>query len=423
MNRFFWLCPFAFGFFGSISACAQSLPQLLDIACASHPSVRQQQAQQRVALKNVEAAQWQFYPTPSVSIEGVNASKDDPSYRGDNRVTYLRLQQPLLTGGRLSANHDKALVNLSLAQAHLEDAQLQIGLRVVQSYTDWLLAHLKIQALQQSAETHQQLLTQARNRISEGASPASDLILVQGRADATAAELSVAQLQRQQAIHRLGELTGDMQLNHERLQQHAAPLPRIPADLNVLLDQSLASHPGVRRSWLQRRLTELQINERQSELQPDVFIRAERQWGNFAYPNASPENRLFIGINSKLGAGLSNLSSLAAATEQLNAAEADVQTQERNVREQIMAEHAQAQSFAARQRALDGALHSARNVFESFDRQFSAGRKSWLDLMTAARELANAQVQLAELSGAEMLSVWRLQLLTQGVSNLQVLPP
>jgi adhesin transport system outer membrane protein len=119
-----------------------------------------------------------------------------------------------------------------------------------------------------------------------------------------------------------------------------------------------------------------------------------------------------------LGAGLSNFSNLDASTEQLSAALAEVESQERNLREQIMTEQVQAQSFALRHRALDGSLSSARTVFESFGRQFNAGRKSWLDLMTAARELASAEVQVAELLGAELLSVWRLQLLTQGLSNL-----
>jgi adhesin transport system outer membrane protein len=158
--------------------------------------VRNHQAQQRAALKSVEAAKWQFFPTPSVAVEGVNASKDDPSYQGDAQVSYLRLQQPLWTGGRLTSNQDKARVNLELAQANTADTQLQLALRVVQAYADWATADLKVKAFQSSVDTHQQLLVQARNRIAEGVSPASDLNLVQGRADATAAEQSVAELQR-----------------------------------------------------------------------------------------------------------------------------------------------------------------------------------------------------------------------------------
>lgn len=418
MNRFYWPCSLILGLLCSSFAQSQSLPLLLEAASTNHPSVRNQLAQRRAAQKNVDAAKWQFYPTPSVSVEGVNASSDDPSYRGDSKVTYLRLQQPLWTGGRLTSNQDKALVNLSLADANTEDAQLQLALRVVQAYADWFVANLKQEALQHSTDTHQQLLAQARHRIDEGVSPASDLNLVQGRADATAAEWSVAMLQRQQALSRLVELTGFNQLSSDSLLNHSTPLPINDGALSVLLEQALANHPGVRRALLQRQLAELQIAERKSELQPDVYIRAERQWGHFSVKNAGPENRIFIGLNSKLGPGFSNFSNVEAANEQLAAAAAEVQAQESNLREQVTADFVQAQSFALRHRALDGALVSARTVFESFDRQFSAGRKSWLDLMTAARELASAEVQVAELSGAELLTAWRLQLLSQGLSIL-----
>ena len=154
MNRFYWLCPVVLGLLGTMPAQSQSLPQLLEAATTQHPSVRNQQAQQRAALKGVDAAKWQFFPTPSVSVEGVNASKDDPSYAGDAQVTYLRLQQPLWTGGRLTINQDKARVNLDLAQANTADTQLQLALRVVQAYADWTSADLKVKAYQSSVETH-----------------------------------------------------------------------------------------------------------------------------------------------------------------------------------------------------------------------------------------------------------------------------
>ena len=70
------------------------------------------------------------------------SSKDDPSYQGDAQVSYLRLQQPLWTGGRLTSNQDKARVNLELAQANTADTQLQLALRVVQAYADWATAAL-----------------------------------------------------------------------------------------------------------------------------------------------------------------------------------------------------------------------------------------------------------------------------------------
>lgn len=424
MNRFLWflllglLNPLMSGF-----AFSQTLPQLMEAACTSHPTVRNVQAQRRVAVKNVESARWQFFPTPSVSVEAVAAAKDDKSYQGDAQVTYMRLQQPLWTGGRLTTNLEKSQVNVDVAQASIEDSQLQVALRVLQAYSDWWVADAKVQALNNSIQTHQHLLNQARNRITEGVSPASDLNLVQGRADATAADQAMAKLQRQQALTRMVELTGLGHLNHESLQAHQTSLPVLDNDLNSLLSQALSAHPGVRKALLQRHLAELQIAERQADLRPDVFIRAERQWGNYTINNMSAQNRLFIGLNSKLGAGLSNLSNLEAATEQMAVAQTDIESQERQLREQVTTDFEQIQSIAARRKPLVSALDSARTVFASFERQFNAGRKSWLDLMTAARELSSAEIQVAELNGTELMIAWRLSLMQQGITSLRQTNP
>jgi outer membrane protein, adhesin transport system len=116
---------------------AQGLEQLIATALASHPSAQGQRALVQSAEAGVDTARWQFYPTPSVSVDSVNASAADRLYQGDNRVSTLRLQQPLWTGGRLSAGMDKAAAGLVVSQASLEEVRLQLGLRVVQTYGDW----------------------------------------------------------------------------------------------------------------------------------------------------------------------------------------------------------------------------------------------------------------------------------------------
>lgn len=53
----------------------------------------------------------------------------------------------------------------------------------------------------------------------------------------------------------------------------------------------------------------------------------------------------------------------------------------------------------------------------SYDRQFLAGRKSCLDVMNAARELAQTESQLADLQSTQVVVTWRLTILTRGVAD------
>ena len=57
----------------------------------------------------------------------------------------------------------------------------------------------------------------------------------------------------------------------------------------------------------------------------------------------------------------------------------------------------------------------ASDVLVTWRRQFLAGRKTWQDLMNAAREKAQADVQLAETRSARWTAVQRLRLASEGL--------
>jgi adhesin transport system outer membrane protein len=54
-------------------------------------------------------------------------------------------------------------------------------------------------------------------------------------------------------------------------------------------------------------------------------------------------------------------------------------------------------------------------VSESYDRQFLAGRKTWLDVMNAARELAQTETLIADLLSTQVVASWRLSFYTRGI--------
>jgi adhesin transport system outer membrane protein len=366
------------------------------------------------AVAGVDSARWQFYPTPSVSLENATTSGADPLYQGDNRVATLRLQQPLYSGGRLTAGADKAQASLDQSQAALEESRLQLSLRVVQAYGEWLSAHLKAQASQKSEDTHNRLLRQVQRRIDEGVSAESDRVLAQGRLDAVRADVTAARAQGDTALARLGQLLGRPVVGDALASTVATPRA-VNAQAAALLEQALGQSAALQKALSQVRVQEATVLERRADLLPEVYLRAERQYGNFNFANGAPVNRLFLGVNSRLGAGLSGLSNVAAARGQLEAALAEVQVQTRNLNEQVLADHAQFMATERRLSSVLASLRSAQSVSESFDRQFLAGRKTWLDVMNAARELAQTEALIADLLATQVVVSWRLSFYTQGI--------
>ena len=399
------------------SAYAQPLEHLIASALASHPSAQGQRALVQSAEAGVDSARWQFYPTPSVSVETANASAADRLYQGDNRVSTLRLQQPLWTGGRLSAGMEKAAAGLVVSQASLEEVRLQLGLRVVQTYGDWLSAHLKTLANEKSLATHVRLREQVKRRLNEGASAQSDLVLAVARLEGISADVTAARAQGEIALARLGQLLGSP-VDGLALTAVLASPRALNGRAQALLERAIGINPTVTKAQAQARVQEAVIGERRADLMPEVYARIERQYGNYNFPNGEPQNRLFIGLTSRFGAGLSTLSNIEAARTQHAAALSEIEAQSRTVSEQVLSDYALGLSAASRIASIQASLKAAEDVSASYDRQFLAGRKSWLDVMNAARELAQTETQLADLQATQLVVTWRLDAYTRGIDTV-----
>ena len=319
---------------------AEALPSLIDSVLSTHPTLRSQRALGASAKQAVEAAEWQFYPTPSIAFEQVDHNNpNDTSYpaSGDKNTATVRLQQPLWTGGRLSAGLNKAQAGELVSQATVEGTRHDLALRVVQLYSDWFGAHLKREAYEKSLKAHQSLQEQIVRRISGGVSPPSDLTLLLGRAQQTDADLAATVAQEHSALLRLSQLAGRPLQAAAMAETMTAPLA-LSADVNTLLEQAQLQNPNVVKLQAQARIAEAEIAERKADLMPEAYLRAERQYGNFSASGLGPLNRFFLGFSSHFGAGLSSFSQVSGAQARYEAALADVESGRLTIGEQIQAD-------------------------------------------------------------------------------------
>ncbi len=90
-------------------------------------------------------------------------------------------------------------------------------------------------------------------------------------------------------------------------------------------------------------------------------------------------------------------------------------TQRRAVKEQVSSDYALHTSLGSRIGSLESSLDIALAVSKAYERQFLAGRKSWLDVMNAARDVVGTEVQLADACTSELVVSWRLHILMNGV--------
>jgi adhesin transport system outer membrane protein len=393
------------------------LGALISETFATHPALRGQQGMQEAAKEGVAGARWQFYPTPSVSLEQASTASSDPSYRGDKRVTTAGIRQPLWTGGRLTGNLAKAEAQQLAARAELEATRQQLALRVIQAYAEAFATQKKQKAWEESRATHQRLLDMVISRVKDGASADADVLLARSRLLGVDADRMLAQAQFEVSLERLRLLIGGRPIAVNALRVELPPMDNV-ADARTWLENARITSPQIIKAQAQTQVAEAEIEVARSTLSPEVSLRAERQSGNFSTPGTDPQSRIFLSISTAFGGGLSSLSGIDAARARSRAAVEDVQTQQLVIDDQVQSDLKLWRISRERRQSLQEALSASTAITASWERQFLAGRKNWQDLINAAREQAQLEAQIGEVLNTELLTGWRLFTLANGVDAL-----
>lgn len=381
------------------AAPADSLPALIEEAISSHPSLAARQADIRAAQTGVEAARWQYWPTPSLTLEQADRAT---SAGADRQSTVFSLKQPLWTSGRIDAGLTQASASQTAAEASLQEARRDLALEVIQAYGDAYAAQSRVAAFEQSLSVHDRLLAQVKRRAEEGLSAPSDIQLAQSRHAAVVAERAYAAAQRGTALQRLQTLagrplTGTLTAPGE-IQGAAEPLDPTLARLNAEVTQ-----------------LEAEARKARAALWPEVYARADQRHGDVS----GNHSQILIALESRWGAGLSTPTAAETARHRIAAKHSEIAARSRKISEQIQSDRQLLDAARLRVQSLQAAKAAAVEVSDSWDRQFLAGKKSWQDVMNAAREAAQTETQLADAQAAVIVTGWRLAVLTQGVEQVQ----
>ncbi|WP_341686264.1 TolC family protein [Limnohabitans sp.] len=397
---------------------SQSLQQLIATSLDSHPSVRAQEAQVRASQSDIELAQQQFLPSFNLSWEKAQSrSHADNAYASGQSVALARLQQPLWTGGRLTANLDKTRAQHRLAIAQLSETQIQLGLRIVQAYGEWWAAEHKHQALENSLAIHTELKRQISHRAQQGASAQGEVTLSTARLEQLRAEVQNTRTQGAVALTRLQELSSQG-LSISSLKASYTPAPVIDTLFEEALHaQAIEQAPILERLKAQQAIVVHEREEKAATRWPEIYVRAEHQAGSADTPQAFSGNRVFIGLTASTGAGLSLSKQMDSLLQRERAIEAEVEAAHRNLREQIQTEVLWLRASQDRITSLALHVQASQSIQEAYARQFNAGRKTWIDVMNAARELTQAHVQIAEAQAMALTAAWRLHILTRGLEK------
>jgi adhesin transport system outer membrane protein len=411
-----WMCATGVSASGAIGVADLTFATL-----SHHPSVRGAAAKNQSAQLGVEAAKWQYWPTPSFGVERVQGGSAALG-QGDRTVGVLGLNQPLWNGGKVGFGVKRAELLALQAQAEGEEVRQSLASRVIQAWSDAVVAMQKIDAQEQSLEAHQRLLKMVERRHAEGVSAQADVALARSRLDLLQADVEVLKSQRDNALDKLRLLT-DSQIKSEHLARGHQLTAFSELALADLLEQAKQLSPQLKKNQHLIDVARSDVDVAKASLKPELSLRYEHQQSSNNSAGPTSNNRIFLSLNSNLGAGLSRLTGIGQAISQVSAAEEELSVQRQALSEQVQLDWALIKAAKLRIKGLTLAAAAGVEVLESYERQFLAGRKQWIDLMNAVREQAQTQSQLADAMVAQELSSLRLILLSAGEEALLAVKP
>jgi adhesin transport system outer membrane protein len=302
------------------------------------------------------------------------------------------------------------------AQADLELARLQVTQKIIESFGDWYLAYTKVRVTQVNLVALEQKMGLITSRIEQGLAAPVDRVFVVGRLEQLRSDLLSLQSQQRVAHTKLNQALG-RSVPLAELERHVV----IPAREESFSDADIIDlsrqHPSVLRAQAQMKIQESEIAVAKADLQPDVYLKVDRQYGNYIYENLAPQNHTFVGFNTRFGPGLSNRSIIASALAKLDAAKQDQEQSQRVMFEQLSNDLTLAQAMPTRLRALYAAMTAAQETLVSWERQYLVARKNWQDIINAHRELQAASYAFHEAHVTWFVASWRLRIHAAGLEN------
>ncbi len=392
--------------FSSAWASDTRLTQLLDTAVANHPSVNQARSQAKAAGFDVQGALWGRYPSFTTEL------------RSDTGTTQsvAKLEQPLWTGGRITAQIQLSESAERAALAGVQEAQVNVLAQVVTHFFESLRLESRLFSAQLNVEEHQRLKNLIDRRVTAEISPVADATLAQARL--------------LQAVNERIQIERQLDTTRTSLAQWSGVEPgRLVAPKEVfmgqlgspdgMLDKALKASAQRQRLQHQMDSSQAQIELNRSRSYPALVAGYQQAWRGNVAPGAD-RNQAYLSLQFQSGAGLSALASTEAAVSKKEAVRQEIETLERNLTAQLRAGRNDVASFQDQLGPATELLGETTEVVASYLRQYQIGRKNWLDVLNAQKENTQAQYNQADMKFGYLLAQTRLLLLTGDLNPQQL---
>ena len=379
----------------SIAEDSVELHAAIDQAVQTHPSIAAAKSSATAAGADVRAAKWQRFP--SFSVEGLLLNQSL-----NNLQAQAVVDQPLWTGGRISGVIARAGARQSAALAAYNAAILAIAQSTAQSFYEVHRWRERRVLLAISLEQHERMVASMERRVTQEVSPLSDLELARSRTIQISQQIYQADAQERSALSRFHELVGDNSVTVGTLPPSPDSWPRLE-DAEITAE-ALSFSPSLERLRSEARGTGAEARIARASILPQLS-------GQYSY-SENFGHRVGVALKVQSDGGLSRFAAADAANQRVQASELQISVGERQLRDELQALLREYESGTLRLDGSQAAASAAQRIMESYMRQFTSGRRTWLDVMNAVREATSAEIDAVDARISAHSSLARILLLS-----------
>ena len=340
---------------------------------------------------------------PSLSVQGQTMSDDQTQL-------IARLQQPLWAGGRIDGGINLAEIKLRAAQASLLQIRRQLMEDTSAIYAELLGAVQKLRTAELNVKEHEKLLALiSRRQIGSFASEA-DVRLARSRLTQAQAQQEQLRGVLEKAQSDLQALTQDSLTGFSDVEEGMLQLP----DPVIIMKEAETNSPAAQQRMLDVDIARIQADLRGADMMPTLSAVLERDL-YLANKNGSvpQDTRVGLAVSGTVeGVGLAGFGRLKSATALIEAAKKNVESTKNELRRRMTGLISDRKMYGRVMESNNQLVAANQETLDSFMRQYDAGRKSWVDVLNAQKELADARQSMEQTRSSLMADSLRLGVVT-----------
>lgn len=382
---------------------------LISMMLKNHPTIQAQKFAIQGADAQVKGAKWGYYPSLSLQVnQEFNQKK-----AWDETVT---LSQPLWTGGKLDAQYDMALANRDKSKSALSESEYTLVSTLLSTLEKYMKNKANTKTLLEGKNRLITLKKMLSKRVSAGVSSESDQALLDTRLYQSETDIQQASTSMQTALAQIALYTGH---NFDKSLSIGEGMKHEFGSLDSLIHLMEKTHPTLKKYDAMIANAKAEKSKTKATLFPNVSVNLQQGLsGKNSYHNTTDDTKVYLSVDASLGSGLSTLSKIEQAQAKVMQLMQEKLSAKQDLINKMILAYNSYISSSKRIQSQSGSIASSQKVFESYKRLFLRGKRAWLDLVNASRELRQNQVVLNNTKATRLISAYTLLLLS-GKSTLQ----